>query len=272
MPILFKVFSPLIFIYKLFCFLVILGSLVIYSFLGRGFYTSRKARRRFHSVTVSFFCRLFFRVCFMRHKVNHAPTGDQHYLVISNHLGLIDILVHAAVRPSLFITSVDMHETPVLGFLTELGACLYVERRNRNNIQNEMQDIKEALEEGFQVILFPEATSNNGEKVYPFKKTLMTSAAGTGIPLLPAVINYLRVNGEAMSHKWRDHVCWYGDSTFVTALIKILSLGTLDVSLDYFDPIMIHTEEERKEVAARIQTLVESKYIPITYPGLENAH
>jgi 1-acyl-sn-glycerol-3-phosphate acyltransferase len=87
-----------------------------------------------------------------------------------------------------------MKETPFLGHLAELGGCLYVERRDRSNINNEMLQIREALQQGFNVVLYPEGTSTNGEQVLPFKKTLMTAAAGTSVPIMPMVLNRINAN------------------------------------------------------------------------------
>jgi 1-acyl-sn-glycerol-3-phosphate acyltransferase len=179
---------------------------------------------------------------------------------------MFDILVLAAKFPSLFITSVDMRETPGLGLLTEMGGCLYVERRNRSNIQNELLEIREALQQGFRVVLYPEGTSTNGERVLPFKKTLMTAAAGTGIPIQPMVVNYRRVNGEPMGHKWRDYVCWYGDQTFMPALLRVLSLKSVEVEIEFLPQILVRSEEHRREIAALVQKAIVEKYTKIPLP------
>ena len=109
----------------------------------------------------------------------------------------------------MFVTSVELRETPVLGLLSEFAGCVYVEARNAANIANEMKDIQSALNQGFNVVLYPEAKTTNGEKVHPFKKTLLMSCAETQATLLPTVLNFRYVNGEPMSDKWRDIVFWY---------------------------------------------------------------
>lgn len=201
-----------------------------------------------------------------RVRLINAPAPDQSFLLVGNHLGMLDILVLAAHHPSLFITSVDMRETPGLGFLTEMGGCLYVERRNRQNIMTEIGEIRSALQQQFSVVLYPEGTSTNGEKVLPFKKSLLTSAAGTGIPILPVVINYRKVNGEPMAHKWRDHVFWYGDQTFVPALMRIFSVHSVEVELEFCEEVDVHSEDERRHVASHLHQVISSKFTPIPMP------
>lgn len=228
-------------------------------------------RRHLYIRTVSFYCRLALRVMNIRVNLIEVPRENKSFLLIGNHLGILDILVTASQHPTLFITSVDMRHTPGLGFLTEMGGCLYVERRSRSQITREIQEIREALQQGFSVVLYPEGTSTNGERVLPFKKSLMTAAAGSGVPILPMVINYRKVNGEPMSHKWRDHVFWYGDLAFTPTLFRILSLKSAEVDLEFCEEIHVLSEEHRREVANQVQKEIVSKYTPIPLPeGAQN--
>jgi 1-acyl-sn-glycerol-3-phosphate acyltransferase len=253
-------------LYKSIFFLIAVIAYVLVSLFWR-LWTRDPIRRRHHYThTVSFFCRL--ALWFMNFKVRtiHAPTPGASFLLVGNHLGMLDILVLSSQHPTLFITSVDMRETPGLGFLTEMGGCLYVERRSRQNILGEISQIREALQQKFSVALYPEGTSTNGEKVLPFKKSLITAAAGTGVSILPVVINYRQVNGEPMSHKWRDYVFWYGDQTFVPALLRIFSVQSVNVDLEFCEEIDVHNEEERRQVAAQLYQVIASKFTPIEIP------
>ncbi|MES3037208.1 MAG: 1-acyl-sn-glycerol-3-phosphate acyltransferase, partial [Bdellovibrionota bacterium] len=79
----------------------------------------------------------------MEIKVKNLPPPEVTGLVVGNHMGFVDIMVMCTVLPSLFVTSQDMRETPLLGLLTELGGCLYVDRKSRVNIMNELKEIIE---------------------------------------------------------------------------------------------------------------------------------
>lgn len=262
--------------YKLVLFFAFISAYILVSLFWRVWTRDLVNRRRHYVKTVSFFCRLALWLLNFKVNVINKARADQPHLIVGNHLGMLDILVFAAVKPSLFITSVEMRETPGLGLLAEMGGCLYVERRDRSNIKNEMGEIRQALQQGFSVTLYPEGTSTNGERVLPFKKTLMTTVAGTGVPILPTVINYRKIDGEPMSHKWRDYVCWYGDQTFWPAMIRIFQVGSVEIDLEYCEEVVVHSEEERKEIAAVVQRAVMQRYtkipmpegIPTLYPGV----
>jgi lyso-ornithine lipid O-acyltransferase len=249
--------------YKLIIFVLFILAYVLTSLFWR-IWTRDIVRRRHHYThTVSFFCKIALWLIQFKVNVIGKPHKEESFLLVGNHLGMLDILVTASQHPTLFVTSVDMRQTPGLGFLTEMGGCLYVERRNRSNITNEIEEIRSVLNQGFSVALYPEGTSSNGEMVLPFKKSLLTAAAGTEVPILPMVVNYRRVNGEPMSDKWRDYVCWYGDQTFFPALIRIFTVHSVEVDIEFLEEIIVHSEEQRREVATRLQTMIESKYTPI---------
>ncbi len=194
--------------------------------------------------------------------VNPPPSGTPG-LVIGNHLGFIDILASCSIRPMLFVTSVEMRQTPFLGLLTEMGGCIYVERRSRLGIQQELEQIIQSLKDGFNVCLYPEATSHNGEHVLPFKRTLITSAAHAGVPILPYVFNFKSVEGEEFTFKNRDSVCWYGDIPFTTAFFKALSLRHVDVEVKFLEPFHSTVEMSRAEVAHKLHQMISEHFQPV---------
>lgn len=251
---------------RLLFFVIYCSAYLIESALGRLFLRTQEKRREFHSRVVSRYCRLGCFLLNVRVRAIGLPPPEKHFLLVGNHLGFLDILVTASVQPTLFITSVEMRETPLLGTLCEMGGCLFVERRSRANILNEMGEIREALQQGFSVALYPEGTSGNGEKVLPFKKTMLMAAAGTGVPIKVMVINYRKINDQPMSDIWRNYVCWYGDMTFGSALWRLLCLESIDVDLSFHEEVVVHSEEERQAIAARVQHLVETHYDPIPFP------
>lgn len=223
-------------------------------------------RRHYFARNVLIFAR--FGLWFMNVKLTakNVPGPGRNYFFVGNHLGMLDVILLSSVQPALFITSVEMKEMPGIGILCDMGGCLFVERRNRSNIQNEIGEIREALRQGVNVVLYPEGTSTNGERVLPFKKSLLTSAAGTGVAIKPVVVNYTHVNGEPMSDRWRDSVCWYGDIPFLTAIWKLFQSREVRAELDFLDEIIIHSEEQRREIAALAHERIAAVYRPIVKP------
>lgn len=148
-------------------------------------------------------------------------------LIVANHMSYVDVLILAVAYPSLFVTSVEMREVPVLGWVTRLAGCFFVERR-RSRITpdtkvRELGLMKKKISEGFNVFLFPEGTSSDGTQVLPFKVTFFQLAADAGIPVVPVCLRYKNDSGAI--------VPWYGEMTFPDHLWKLCKLSKIEVEL-----------------------------------------
>ena len=195
---------------------------------------------------------------------NQNIPSDEGSLIVGNHLGFIDIVCLIALTNGVFITSMEMKETPFLGQICELGGCTYVNRKSRSSIQDELKDIVSVLKQGFRVMLYAESVSSNGEQVLPFKKTLITSAGHAGKPIRPFVFNYRSVNGNPVRYEHRDSVCWYGDQSFISAIWKSLKLNSLTCEIEFLPLVHTTTEEDRTQLAHKLHALVSGKFVPFT--------
>lgn len=204
-------------------------------------------------------CRAFA----LRVSVMNPPPADAPGLIIGNHLGFIDIMASGSIRPMLYVTSLEMRNTPFLGLLTEMAGCIYVERRSRMGIQMELQQIIDSLKQGFKVCLYPEATSHNGEHVLPFKRTLLSSAGFAGVPIYPYVFNFKSIEGDDFNLRNRDSVCWYGDLPFITCMLRAFSLKYVDVEIKFLPPMKTTPEMERAYVADTLHTMIAKEFKPV---------
>ncbi|WP_295903064.1 lysophospholipid acyltransferase family protein [uncultured Bdellovibrio sp.] len=256
-------------VYRFILFVLVIVSFLMWSFICHWTIRNPEKRLRRFSRNTQFFCGLMIKGLGLKLNVVNKPSVDQKFLVVSNHMGFVDILSLATCFPMLFVTSNEMRETPFLGLLTEMGGCIYVERRSRTKILDEMKSIVSSLKNGFRVVLYPEATSTNGEKVLPFKKTLMMAAAQAGVPIQPVVINFREINGEEFSLKWRDHVCWYGDIPFVTSMWKTMTLKSVTAEIEFLEQIHTTVEDDRGVIAEKAHALIAAKFVPVK--GLPDA-
>ncbi len=195
--------------------------------------------------------------------------ADESSLLVGNHIGFIDIVCLSALQEGVFITSLEMKSTPVLGQITDLGGCAYVNRKSRMSIQEELKDIVKVLQQGFRVVLYAESVASNGEQVLPFKKTLMMSAALSGRPIRPFVFNFVEINGKPVQYKDRDSVCWYGDQTFFPAIWRSLKLDSLVCEIEFLPLLHVPPDTNRRELALKVHQMVTEKYRPF-YSGMNS--
>lgn len=148
-------------------------------------------------------------------------------LITCNHLSYLDVLVLFTRYPSLFITSREIEETPVLGWITKLAGCFFVERRKERRTpeeaEKEMALMRKRLSEGFNIFLFPEGTSSDGKAVLPFKAHFFQLAIDSKSYLQPVVVKYHGAN--------RDLAPWYGDMSFLPHFWKVCAEKNFSISI-----------------------------------------
>ena len=184
------------------------------------------------------------------------------YLIVSNHLSYTDILVIASHHPCAFVTSLEMKNAPFLGQLITLAGCLFVNRKNKSKINDEINKLRLALISGISVVFFPEATSTDGGEVLRFKRPLFESSIATQTPILPLTINYHRISGDSFSVKNRDLVCWYGDMNFFPHFLSLLNQESIEVDLtvhEAFTPGMMTSFE----MAQYSHTIIKGAFRPV---------
>ena len=130
-------------------------------------------------------------------------------LLVSNHLGYLDVLVIASLAPAVFVAKSEVKSWPVIGWLTQLGGTLFVDRGRRTHVSRVNDAIQAVLEQGALVVLFPEGTSSDGRTVLPFKSSLLEPAAQSAHPISVSAIQYSIEDGDAGAE-----VCYWGSHTF----------------------------------------------------------
>lgn len=193
-------------------------------------------------------------------KTGVPDYSDVNHLIVSNHLSYTDILVICAYYPACFVTSVEIRDTPFLGHICKLGGCVFVERRNKRNLSKEIQEVTDALKVGLDVVIFPEATSTNGEEVIRFRRPLFRAAIDSKVPIKPITINYRYLDGVEVSLKNRDSIFWYGDMTFADHLWTFLKMKRVDVDLVIGEKLKIGEEMDHGILAEKSHELVSNNY------------
>jgi lyso-ornithine lipid O-acyltransferase len=226
----------------------------------------RWRRVRSSNRILSHYCKVGLWI--MRIKVN--PVGLENLshirggLFAGNHLGYTDVLAISSQATTCFVTSQEIRQTPVLGQICKLAGCLFVERRNKHNIMNDIGEIGGGLQVGLHVAIFPEATSTNGENIVRFRKPLFKSAIDSGRPVIPFCLNYRTVGGKTINRNTRDTIFWYGDMPFGAHLWALCGNGGVTVDLHFLKPLETEHKMDVTALTERAQAAVESVFLPVS--------
>lgn len=124
----------------------------------------------------------------VRGREKFAP--GQPYIVVCNHNALLDVPISYPGIPggNKTIAKIEMARIPVFGMIYRTGSVL-VDRKDENSRRESFVKMKEALDMGLHMCIYPEGTRNKtGDPLKSFHDGAFRLALNTGKPILPAVI------------------------------------------------------------------------------------
>ncbi len=193
--------------------------------------------------------------------VRGTPSPTRPTLFVANHASYLDIIVLGALLKSVFVAKQEVRGWPGIGLLARLGRTTFVDRRPQKSLRqrDEMRGRMNGAAES--MILFPEGTSNDGNRVLPFKSALLSVAEtplpdGSDLPVQPVSVAYTRVDGIPMGRGWRPFYAWYGDMDLAPHLWDVLGMGTTTVEVDFYPPVTLARFGSRKALADHCHTLI----------------
>ncbi len=209
-----------------------------------------------------FLCRLFG----IRVTVLGEPIQSRGVLMVANHTSYFDILVFSAAARVSFIAKHEVADWPLAGTLARLQETVFIERAKRSQTIAARDVIRQRLIEGDALILFPEGTSDDGNRVLPFKSALLGAAEteiGTDddgkprhVPVQPVTISYVGLYGLPMGRDMRPLFAWYGDMDLVPHLWEALKTGPFEAVIEFHPQVSIDSVGGRKSLANVAETIV----------------
>ena len=97
-------------------------------------------------------------------------------LIVANHVSWLDICVLTALAPVVFVAKREVASLPLFGLLARLQRSVFVDRERRLPTAATNAEIAARLADGDPVVLFAEGTSSDGNRVLPFRSSLIGAA------------------------------------------------------------------------------------------------
>ena len=162
-------------------------------------------------------------------------------LVVSNHLGYVDIFVHSSIFGLRFCPKSEIRSWPVLGWYTSFTHPIWIDRSSRMKAQQNLEEFKATLEHKVPLIVYPEGTSTDGQQILPFKNSPFELAAAGGFSIQPILTVYRVPEGA-------DSPCWFTDIGILTHLWQLVGIPRIDCEV-YILPEIKAEGRNRKELA-----------------------
>lgn len=191
------------------------------------------------------------RILGIRFSVEGVPPSGT--LLVSNHLGYLDIPVLASHVPTLFLSKAEVARWPLMGFFARQAGTLFVQRERKRDLPQVASQIAQELGSGGAVVLFPEGTSGAGDSVLPFRASLLDPPARGDLPVSYARLTYSTPPGYPAAGKC---VCWWGDMSFGGHFLGLLRLPYVHAEVRFGPEPLSHSD--RKVLALQLWKAVQS--------------
>jgi len=114
---------------------------------------------------------------------------------------------------------------------------IFVDRRRRADAGRMVDSIRARIRDGVPVLVFPEGTVGDGQRLLPFRTGAFKAAAGAeDVEVLPAFMAAERVNATTNPH---PHVAavWHPGESMQAHLWRLLGYRRIDVLIRFGNPI-----------------------------------
>lgn len=209
------------------------------------------------------FPSLYHRVCCRILGFRIEPVGERStvhpILYVANHSSYVDIPILGSLIPGSFVAKAEIARWPYFGTLAKLQRSIFIDRRPGSTAK-QRDAIMSRLEEGDDLIIFPEATSSDGIHMLPFKSALLSVAEfrprGAALVVQPVTVAYVRLDGMPLGRFYRPFVAWYGAMQVTPHLWTMLGLGTLTVRVIFHPPVTLDQFASRKELTVHCYKVI----------------
>jgi lyso-ornithine lipid O-acyltransferase len=195
--------------------------------------------------------------------VRGDPPDGTPTLVLSNHVSWLDIPVLGSLRPLSFVAKTEVAGWPIVGRFARAQRCIFIDRTRKTHTAHVNQEVGHRLVRGDLIVLFPEGTTGDGNRLLPFRSALVGAARAAlsepslgRISLQPLAIAYVRRNGLPVTRRERPALAWYGDMELAPHLAAFLRESSLDVIVRWGAPIPFDAGSDRKQATAQAEAAV----------------
>ena len=200
------------------------------------------------------FLRYTARIVGARVKVVGTPLRRDVFF-ISNHISWIDILALAGASGTAFVAKQELSEVPVIGWLCQLNRTVFVKRENRLGVAEQINQLREALQDNWSVTVFPEGTVTDGHSMLPFKSSMLSvlEPPPPGVLVQPVMLDY----GENA-----EEIGWVGDETGLHNAMRVMARkGTFPLYIHFLEPFSPEDHRGRKAIATKAREEIETALV-----------
>lgn len=215
-------------------------------------------RRPITSFVTQWVCRATFPILGMGRVVHGTPLQGPGAMV-ANHGSWLDIFALNAAARVYFVAKSEVHGWAGIGWLARATGTVFIARRgveakdHKHLLENRLQD-------GHQLLFFPEGTSTDARRILPFKSSLFAAF------MHPDLAPTLRIQPVTVVYHPPAGIDprfygWWGDMGFAEHLMVVLAAARQGrVEMTYHDPVAVADFADRKALARHCETVIRQTF------------
>jgi len=187
----------------------------------------------------------------------HPPKAP--FFLISNHLSYIDILPLYQNLDCTFVAKKEVESWPLIGYMAKTMGIIFIDRTRKVDVGRVNRIISNSLHEDQGIVLFPEGTTSSGERVLPFKASLLEHPASIELDVNYATISYQTSEKDPPAS---ESVCWWGGISFSAHTLRLVKNRRIECQIIFGSDTV--SNPDRKKLADELYEKVNQQFKPVT--------
>ena len=207
--------------------------------------------KKYTFVIPYFFHNLCRRIFGIKIEICGKATANFPVLFISNHASYLDIMILGSLFKTSFVAKKEIAKWPLFGILAKLQNTIFVDRRI-SSLKIQENQIVDHLNKKKNLVIFPEGTSSDGNKVLPFKSSLFNifeENLDSKIFVQTITIVYKKINGIYLNRTDRKDITWHSNMDFVPNIFNVLKKFSIEVEVIFNKEFIPNKKWNRKKIA-----------------------
>ena len=207
------------------------------------------------------FSRLLMKIIGVRLTVR-GEIAKSNLLIVSNHQGIIDSLLHMALSPCMVISNTDVQSMKIIGKVMGLLGFVFVDRSRRKSIQELLAPtITMITKSHVNMSFFPEGKPNAGGEIHSFKSSFFKIAIDSNSSVQPLAFRWTHANGSKLSEEQLPFFTYFvSEGAVIKHLIGVLGLRRKKLSVRVLRTItpeeISKNKWDRKDMSQQSETSI----------------
>ena len=157
-------------------------------------------------------------------------------VLMGNHRSYVDSILFPVQFPVTFVARAETKSWPIIGWGASLIGTIWVDRKNKASRRATRQEVRQRLEQGMGIVIFPEGTTHLGPDLLEYRPGMFYTCAEEGFPIVPVALEY------------RDAgIAWVGDTWFIPHAFHHFGAKHIDIAVRFGDPVVMDDAEKLRE-------------------------